>query len=330
MYRLFSALAVFAVVAGAFAQPTPIGPFSGAVSEGYETQTRFQFLPSYPVFNGAGTVDSLTGGQGLHITTSWSFFFLISARSGQVFMGGAGVNQVYNFTVPARRFGGYFGTNADVPGATATFFDANGIQIGPPLPVAAPQGTWSWNGWEWPAGMSRVEIRSNNQFQGFIMNDDMEYDPMAAASVTGRVVLQDWIGPVLGRQVTVEIYAAGGIVPLETHTTTLNAFSEYSVNTNLGAGAYDVRVKASHWLRRLRAGVLFTGSGATGVDVSLFNGDCDGDNEVGIGDYAILSAAFGSSPGDPNWDAEADLNGDDSVDIGDFAIQSGNFNMLGD
>jgi hypothetical protein len=330
MFRLSSVISVFVVAAGVFAQPNPIGQFTGANSEGFETQTRFQFLQSYPVFQGIGTIDSLTGGQGLHITTGWSFFFVIFPVAGQVFMGGAGVNQVYNFSIPARRFGGFFGTNADVPGAMATFFDRNGAQIGPPIPVVAPLGAWAWNGWEWPNGISRVEIRSNNVFNGFIMNDNMEYDPLAAASVSGRVVLEDFMGPVAGRNVTVQIYAAGGVIPLETHNTTLDGASQYSVNTSLGAGNYDVYIKASHWLRQARWSVAFSGSGATGVDVSLPNGDVNNDNEVDIGDYAQLSTAFGSLPGDPNWNAEADLNGDDEVDIGDYAILSANFGMLGD
>ncbi|HRI44405.1 MAG TPA: hypothetical protein PLL78_11730 [Fimbriimonadaceae bacterium] len=330
MYRLFSALTLFAVVAGAFAQPNTIGPFTGAQSDGYETQQRGTFVPQFIVFGGAATVDSLTGGQGLHITSGWSFFNVIFPHGGQVFMGGAGVNQVYNFIVPARRFGGYFGTNADVPGATATFFDTNGNQIGAPQAVNAPQASWAWNGWEHAAGISRVEIRSTNPWGGFIMNDDMEYDPAAAASVAGRVFLEDWMGPYLGRAVTVQIYAAGGVVPLETHNTTLDNVGQYSVNTSLGAGTYDVYAKASHWLRRQRGGVVFSGSGAVGVDFSLANGDINDDNENDIGDYAQLSTAFGSVPGDPNWNAEADLNGDDEVDIGDFAILSNNFGMVGD
>lgn len=330
MFRSVLIAAVAAAACCSFAQPTPIGPFVGSQSDGYETQTPFQFLPQYVVFNGAGTVDGVpSGSSALHITSGWSFFHVIFPHSGGRFMGGAGSNCEYNFPVPATRFGGYFGTNADVPDGTATFFDANGNQLGPPQPIIAPLGAWAWNGWAFPGGMARIVIRSNNAFNGFIMQDDMQYDG-AVPSVAGRVTLEDWLGPVLGRAVTIQIYAAGGGSPLETHNTTLDAFSQYSVNTNLGPGTYDVYAKASHWLRRQRSSVVFTGAGAVGVDFSLVNGDCDGDNEVVIGDYAVLSAAFGSQPGDPNWNPEADLNGDDEVTIADFAILSINFNMVGD
>jgi hypothetical protein len=80
----------------------------------------------------------------------------------------------------------------------------------------------------------------------------------------------------------------------------------------------------------MSATVNLTPGGTTVVSLSLFNGDVNDDNEVDIGDYSLLSIAFGSVPGDPNWNAEADLNGDDEVDIGDFAILSNNFGMVGD
>lgn len=95
------------------------------------------------------------------------------------------------------------------------------------------------------------------------------------------------------------------------------------------AGNYYVSVQRQPWLRR-NVGPINTGSSQSGVDIALFNGDVDGDNEVGIGDLAILSGAFGSVVGDPNFDADADLDGDDEVGIGDYAILSGNFGMLGD
>lgn len=65
-------------------------------------------------------------------------------------------------------------------------------------------------------------------------------------------------------------------------------------------------------------------------DVFFHAGDADGDNEVSIGDYAILSAAFGSSPGTPSWDPRCDFDCDDEISIGDYALLSANFGMTGD
>jgi hypothetical protein len=75
--------------------------------------------------------------------------------------------------------------------------------------------------------------------------------------------------------------------------------------------------------------VISTGN-VSGVNLSLPNGDIDDDNEISIGDYAQLSAAFESWPGDGNWNDQADLNGDGSIDIGDYAILSAHFGSSGD
>lgn len=95
------------------------------------------------------------------------------------------------------------------------------------------------------------------------------------------------------------------------------------------AGSYLASVKVTPWLRK-NVGPINTAVSNSNVNFVLINGDCDGDNEVSIGDYAVLSAAFGSSQGDPTWNPDADLNGDLSVDIGDFAIMSSNFGQVGD
>ncbi|MBX7134510.1 MAG: S8 family serine peptidase [Fimbriimonadaceae bacterium] len=65
-------------------------------------------------------------------------------------------------------------------------------------------------------------------------------------------------------------------------------------------------------------------------DMTLYVGDCDSDNEIGISDYAVLSAAYGSFEGDTGWDRRADLDGDLEISIGDYAILSGNYGLAGD
>jgi hypothetical protein len=94
-------------------------------------------------------------------------------------------------------------------------------------------------------------------------------------------------------------------------------------------GVYDVSVKGSHWLRKALRGVLITDQGLL-WQPTLTNGDVDGDNEVTIGDFGRLSAAFGSTEGEQGWDADADLDGDGEVTIGDYAILSTAFGQVGD
>ncbi len=56
--------------------------------------------------------------------------------------------------------------------------------------------------------------------------------------------------------------------------------------------------------------------------------DINGDGAVNISDFGILSAAFGSSSGDPNWNSLADVNLDGIVNISDFGIMSSEFGQI--
>ncbi len=147
--------------------------------------------------------------------------------------------------------------------------------------------------------------------------------------ISGDVDLQDFFGDPQSIQATLEIRNVGSTTPIESHTIALFASSGYSVVTSVSPGTYDIAIKPNHWLRHKRGSIAVGTTGAT-VDFSVANGDVDEDNEITIGDYAQLSAAFGSVPGDGNWNALADLEGDLEVTIGDYAILSQNFGMLGD
>ena len=48
-------------------------------------------------------------------------------------------------------------------------------------------------------------------------------------------------------------------------------------------------------------------------------GDFDHDDDVDVDDYYAFLSYFGSSPGDPNWNEEADFDGDGLVALPDFA-----------
>ncbi len=49
-------------------------------------------------------------------------------------------------------------------------------------------------------------------------------------------------------------------------------------------------------------------------------GDLDGDGKVGLPDLVVLGRAFGSTPGDANWDSRCDLNTDGHVDMLDLGL----------
>lgn len=142
--------------------------------------------------------------------------------------------------------------------------------------------------------------------------------------VSGTITLEDWLGAVPGVTIVVEIRSVGSTSPLETHVTSLGAGGAFTVQSGLPTGNYDVAIKGPRWLRKVAANRTLGAGGMSGVNLSLTNADEDGDNEIGIGDYALLSANFGSAG------PVGDVNGDDEVDIADFAIMSANFGMFGD
>lgn len=119
-----------------------------------------------------------------------------------------------------------------------------------------------------------------------------------------------------------EIRDATNTTLLDTQTVSVSPSGAYTLVAP-GNGQYVVSLKTGTWLRKNVSATVTNGS-ATGVNLVLVNGDIDDDNEVSIGDYALLSQNFGS--GGPT----GDLNLDGSVDIGDFAILSANFGVLGD
>ena len=173
-------LAVTVAFGGIATAQTPIGPFTGTESEGFETQTSPGFNPCIigGVFNNNGDLCT-PGSSGAHITSGWGFMCTIFPHDGVRFTGSAGGAYEYTFNSPVSRFGGYFGTNAGPPGGgTANFYDAANNFLGSQVIVAPHDCTWTWNGWQDDsgAGFSRIEVPSNVFGGAFLMMDDMEAD----------------------------------------------------------------------------------------------------------------------------------------------------------
>lgn len=147
-------------------------------------------------------------------------------------------------------------------------------------------------------------------------------------TVSASVELEGYLADPTQQGLLVQLRMPGSTIPLETRTLSVDSSGIVRFVTAL-RGTFDLAVKGSHWLRSVNS-VTVTETGGNGGSFSLTNGDVDGDNEVTIGDYALLSTAFGSAPGDGNWNPEADLDGDQEVTIGDYAQLSANFGANGD
>ncbi len=153
---------------------------------------------------------------------------------------------------------------------------------------------------------------------------------VSAALVTGQVALGNWSASRLYVPVRIEIRAVGSTTPLDAQTVLLDAQGNFQMATSLPAGNYDIAVKGSHWLRQVLANQTIHANGLGGLSFSLLNGDIDGNNAVGLSDFARLKSAFGSLPGNPNWNPNADLDGNGAVGLSDFAILKLNFGRIGD
>lgn len=150
----------------------------------------------------------------------------------------------------------------------------------------------------------------------------------ALPTLLGRVTLGDYAGDPRCQPVQVQIRDGNGVVVWQGELP-LSVDGEFEVvyEANVPAGVYDVAIRGTHWLQRVVAGVSLP---AGVVEVTLFNGDIDSDNEVTLFDFGALVQAFGSVPGDANWNPNADLDGDGEVSLFDFGILVRNFGMVGE
>ena len=186
--------------------------------------------------------------------------------------------------------------------------------------VIVPTGTrvtiWVRAGIYWPVATTFIDI------------DNVVLQPLGY-NIHGQVTLSDFGGTVSLVPVEVQLRPAGDPNPLRTVMLSLDDAGNY-VLRDVQPGSYDLAFKASHWLRQVVRNVQVVNADVSGVDVTLPNGDVDGDNEVGLMDLGALLAAFGSTPGDSAWNPNADLDGDEEVGLMDFGVLVRSFGLTGE
>lgn len=203
------------------------------------------------------------------------------------------------------------------------------IPVEPVLPFAGPAGNPANGVLDVPRGtlenLSFTPVEAGAVGPYLVYLDDFEQ--VAVWAISGNVELRNFGGDVTQVPVTVELRQDGNVV--HTATVNLDAYGNYTIPAVL-PGTYDLAFKASHWLRVVVPDVTVSEGDVTGVNVSLNNGDIDGDNEVTLFDFGALVQAFGSTPEAPNWNPDADLDGDRDVTLFDFGILVLNFGAVGD
>jgi WD40 repeat protein len=156
------------------------------------------------------------------------------------------------------------------------------------------------------------------------------FDNPYARVISGAIDIQEFLAPNSIPWITFQIYPVGGTVPILTTRAGLDASGNCTFAMTLPPGTYDVAAKSATTLRKRLASVDLSASRPSALNFTLLNGDCDGDNQVTIADYVILSNAFERTPTMIGWDARADLDGDGRVTILDFLVLSANYERVGD
>ncbi|MBS1706987.1 MAG: S8 family serine peptidase [Armatimonadetes bacterium] len=183
-------------------------------------------------------------------------------------------------------------------------------------------GTWRVDVYDTTAG----NVGTWNDFRLLVNTGDV----VGSKTISGKVTLQEFLGTVLKRPITVELWNTAGTQLQQWVSTTLDASGNYTATMPAANGDYLVKIKASHWLKSNAGTVdLNSSSSASNVNASLRNGDCDGDNVVSIFDYVMLSNAFDTAVALSSPNEGADLDGDKFITIFDYLIMSSHFDQFG-
>lgn len=105
------------------------------------------------------------------------------------------------------------------------------------------------------------------------------------------------------------------------------------------SGSGTLTLESTGILRKIVPMTVVNGAVQIGSDIEVHGGDINGDNEVDLLDYFVLSEFYGLTADDDDFynvtaegltGFDADLNFDDSVDLLDYMIISDNYNLSGD
>lgn len=166
-------------------------------------------------------------------------------------------------------------------------------------------------------------LPSEDTYRAFLL-DTGESQPV---EIQGTAHLDGFVGDASSLQGVLELRYPGQADPVQQYTVALNDSGGFDLVTPLN-GIWDVSLTVPRFLKRTISKMPVFGR--LRLQVSLLNGDIDGDNEVTLFDFGRLVAAFGSTPGSSHWDETADLDGDGEVTLYDFGILVHNFGRSGD
>lgn len=149
---------------------------------------------------------------------------------------------------------------------------------------------------------------------------------IVTGTLTGRVTWQ-WVS---SQQQPISLTLKLGTTEVNYPVQTTDASGHFTVSLgSLPDGTYNWRVRGPRFLANSGT-VIINYQPTYNVEMGLMRaGDCNDDNVVSASDFVIVKNAFGTTVGDPGYDARADFTGDNSVTIRDFGLFRTNYGMGG-
>lgn len=200
-------ICVLALAGIATAGVTPIGPFTGQISEDWESFDNYNQNPNFyedangpvSIFGGNAMISSPFSGQGgiMAIYEPGSADFGLGANGlAQVADGTKGMgldtptSATIDFSSDISDFGGYWGA-AD-PVINFEFYDAGGLLIGTDTVSysdPAGQGTLIWLGWTFNTGIASITYSG-----GFVVNDGLQANVLPSPGALAILALGGLVG----------------------------------------------------------------------------------------------------------------------------------------
>ncbi|MBL8060054.1 MAG: hypothetical protein JNK63_04975 [Chthonomonas sp.] len=150
------------------------------------------------------------------------------------------------------------------------------------------------------------------------------------ATVTGTLVFGNYVGSGVSRPVTFEFYDGATFIDSTTINVTPNGGTPvaYSVDTDARGASITVKANGTRWLKEAVVANI-SGPGATGVNLTLQNGDPDLTGEVDAADIDMVILNFGSVFPGPGPE-DSDIDGSGEVDAADIDVVIANFGAIDD
>jgi hypothetical protein len=150
-----------------------IGPFTGDVTEGFESYPPGGHPGPYAVYDGQAMMDDPLS-HTVVIAFNWTGpGGYLEPYAGSLMGGTPAAQTVLEFAQPLYQFGGYFSTNSGVADGTVSFFDEGGDLI-EAVELKVDNLVWAWQGWSSDVPIWGIEIASNFPPGGLIQQDDMQ------------------------------------------------------------------------------------------------------------------------------------------------------------